>query len=162
MTEVEKLEKKYIEERVRIMKKLMEVYGEEVLEIAAAEKSKIEAERVKEKYKEYIPVNMKDYYKYAFNEFENLADLLGQEILKQTEDELIVKVSSCQYCSNYSSIPGGRMIGKKMICNMDAVITEALNEAFIVERPSRMMDGDEYCIFKILRKNSVCHENNEE
>jgi predicted ArsR family transcriptional regulator len=145
------LEEKYIEERVFILRKLAEIYGNQVFDIAAEEKKKLEEKRVIEKYKHLIPVNLKQYFQVAFNEFENINQLLSNEIIKIDENQLIVKVSNCNYCKMYSKFDGN-IIGKKLVCNMDEVITKALNNEFTLERPKRRMDGDDFCIFEIKRE----------
>ena len=151
MDKLRELEEKYIEERIAILQKLTDKYGEEVLNIAAEVKSKLEYSRAKDLFQKDIPVNMEKYYNYAFNEFENLKDSVEHEIVELTKNKLILKVHKCKYCDIYSKFSGNQ-IAKRTVCDMDLPITKALNESFTLERPSRKMDGDKFCTFIITKK----------
>lgn len=142
------LEQKYIEERVTMLKALVKEFGPSVLNKASEAKQELERKRVFENYASEIPVPLDRYTAIAFEDFENIDQQIKHEVLSQTESKLVIKVSSCNYCTTYRHL-GAEEIGKAFVCNMDVPITQALNPDFKLRRPSRMMDGDPYCIFEV-------------
>ena len=55
------IEKKYIEERVKVLKALEKKSGKKTVDMAADEKKKLIHKRMKEQYKDMIPVNIENF-----------------------------------------------------------------------------------------------------
>ncbi len=76
-------EKKYIEERVCILKALEKRFGNEVLEIASDAKKKTIALRIREKYKRELPVDMHRFFEIIFGDFEGIDRIIDFEVVKK-------------------------------------------------------------------------------
>jgi len=141
------LEKKYIEERVRILKALQEHFGDKVIEIAAEAKKKIMGPRIREKYKKELPVNIQRFFEIIFGDFEGIDRIIDFEVIKKTDKELEVRMNKCWYAKIYRAL-GAVDIGEKLVCDMDPEMNKALNPKIKMERPKKLMCGDDCCIFK--------------
>ena len=141
------LEKKYIEERVRILKALQEYFGDKVIEIAAEAKKEIMGPRIREKYKKELPVNIQRFFEIIFGDFEGIDRIIDFEVIKRTDKELEVRMNKCWYATTYRAL-GAADIGEKLVCDMDPEMNKALNPKIKMERPKKLMCGDDCCIFK--------------
>lgn len=141
------LEKKYIEERIRILQALRKHFGDSVIEIAARAKKKLMGPRIHEKYKKELPVNMQRFFEIIFGDFEGINRVIDFEVIKKTDKELEVKMNECWYAEIYRTLKAAD-IGEKLVCDMDSEMNKALNPKIKMERPKKLMCGDDYCIFK--------------
>ena len=84
------LEKKYIEERVRILKTLRNRFGDKVIEIAAEAKKKLMRPRICEKYKKELPVNMQRFFEIIFVDFEGIDRIIDFKVVKRSKGKLLL------------------------------------------------------------------------
>lgn len=68
------IEKKYIEERIKVLRALEKNFGKKIIDMSADAKKKLIYKRVKEQYKTIIPVNMDQFFKIIFNSFSNILE----------------------------------------------------------------------------------------
>lgn len=141
------LEKKYIEERVRILKALRERFGDEVINLASEEKKKLISSRICQEYKKEIPVDMQRFFEIIFRDFEGIERIIDFEVIKKSDKELEVKIKRCWYAEVYKALDAAD-IGEKLVCDMDPEMNRALNPKIKMERPKKLMCGDDRCIFK--------------
>jgi predicted ArsR family transcriptional regulator len=141
------LEKKYIEERIHVLKALQKQFGDKIIEIAAEAKKKLMEPRIRKKYKKELPVNMQRFFEIIFGDFEGIDRIIDFEVIKKTDKELEVRMNKCWYAEIYRSL-GAADIGEKLICDMDPEMNKALNPKISMERPKKLMCGDDCCIFK--------------
>jgi hypothetical protein len=140
-------EKKYIEERIEILKALEKKFGEKVIDSAADAKKNLIRKRIKETYKEIIPVNMDQFYRIIFGDFEGINNIIDFTVLEKTKSCLKVRVNKCWYAEIYRKLKAAD-IGHKMVCMMDPVLNENLNPKIKMSRPKKIMLGDSFCIFE--------------
>jgi len=141
------LEKKYIEERVRILRTLQDCFGDKVIEISAEAKKKLMGLRICEKYEKELPVNMQRFFEIIFGDFEGIDRIIDFEVEKKSKKELEAKINRCWYAETYRALEAAD-IGEKLICDMDPEMNKALNPKIRMERPKKLMCGDNCCIFK--------------
>jgi hypothetical protein len=141
------LEKKYIEERICILKALQEHFGDKVIEIAAEAKKKIMGPRIRKKYEKELPVNMQRFFEIIFGDFEGIDRVIDFEVIKKTDKELEIRMNRCSYAETYRAL-GAADIGEKLVCDMDPEMNKALNPKIRMERPKKLMCGDDCCVFK--------------
>ena len=149
--EIESLEKKHIEERVSILKALRERFGDEVINLASEAKKKLMGPRIREKYKNELPVGMQRFFEIIFGDFEGIDQIIDFEVVKKSDKELEVKIKRCWYAEIYRVLDAAD-IGEKLICDMDPEMNKALNPNIKMERPKKLMCGDDCCIFKYSLK----------
>jgi hypothetical protein len=141
------LEKKYIEERIKILKALEKKFGKRVIDLAADTKKKVIYKRMKDQYKEIIPVNMEQFFKIIFSDFEGIDKLTDFIVLDRAKNHLKVKMNKCWYAEIYRKLKAGD-IGHKMVCMMDPVMNKALNPKIKMSRPKMLMLGHNFCLFE--------------
>lgn len=141
------LEKKYIEERVSVLRALQKRFGDKVIEIAAEAKKKLMGPRIRKEYKKELPVNMQRFFEIIFGDFEGIDRVIDFEVVKKTEKELEVRMNRCWYAKTYRAL-GAADIGEKLVCGMDPEMNRALNPKIKMERPKKLMCGDDCCVFK--------------
>jgi len=141
------LEKKYIEERVRILRTLQDCFGDKVIEIAAEAKKKLMGPRICEKYKKDLPVDMQKFFEIIFVDFEGIDRIIDFKVVKKSKRELEVKINRCWYAKTYRALEAAD-IGEKLVCDMDPEMNKALNPKIRMERPKKLMCGDNCCIFR--------------
>ncbi|MEW6328695.1 MAG: L-2-amino-thiazoline-4-carboxylic acid hydrolase [Candidatus Micrarchaeota archaeon] len=146
MEELE-LERKYVEERVCILKALRKHFGDDVVEIAAQAKKELIARRIREQYAGEIPVDLRRFFEIIFGDFEGIERIIEFEVVKQSERELEVRIKRCWYAEIYRAL-GAADIGEKLVCDMDPAMNRALNPRIVMERPKKLMNGDECCVFR--------------
>lgn len=81
--ELESLEKKYIEERVGILKVLRERFGDEIINLASEAKKKLMGPRIREKYKNELPVGIQRFFEIIFGDFEGIDRIIDFEVAKK-------------------------------------------------------------------------------
>ncbi len=140
-------EKKYIEERVLVLRSLMEKYGKEILEEASKAKQEVIKKRIREQYKGKLPLKMDEFFKETFEDFEGVGELCSYEILDKNDKHLKVKMNKCWYADIYRSLKA-RDIGEAMVCRMDYAQNEVFNPKIKFQRPKKLMDDDDCCIFE--------------
>jgi len=145
------VEKKYIEERVEILRALEKKFGKEVTDLAADAKKKVIYERIKEQYKDIIPVSMEQFFRIIFSDFEGIDKITDFIVLDKTENHLKVRMNKCWYAEIYRKLEA-RDIGHKMVCMMDPVMNRALNPKIKMSRPKKLMLGHKYCMFEYWLK----------
>jgi hypothetical protein len=141
------VEKKYIEERVQILRALEKKFGKEVIDLAADAKKKVIHERMKEQYKEMIPVNMEQFFRIIFSDFEGIDKITDFTVLDKTKNYLKVRINKCWYAEIFRKLNAGN-IGHKMVCMMDPVMNKALNPKIKMSRPKKLMLGHKLCMFE--------------
>jgi hypothetical protein len=145
------VEEKYIEERIKILKTLEKKFGKRVIELAADAKKKIIYKRIKEQYKEIIPVNMDQFFRIIFSDFEGINKITDFTVLEKTKKHIKVRMNKCWYAEIYRKLKAGD-IGHKMVCMMDPVMNKALNPKIKMSRPKKLMLGHKFCIFEYWLK----------
>lgn len=141
------VEKKYIEERVCLLKALRDCFGNKVIEIAAKAKKELMGSRIRAEYEKELPVNMERFFEIIFGDFEGIDQIIDFRVLKQNKKELEVKINRCWYAETYRTLEAAD-IGEKLVCDMDPEMNKALNPKIKMERPKKLMCGDDCCIFK--------------
>lgn len=145
--EKESLEKKYIEERVGILRALRERFGDEVIDLASEAKRELMGPRIRERYGKEIPVSMQRFFEIIFGDFEGIDRIIDFEVVKKNDKELEVKINKCWYAEIYRALDAAD-IGEKLVCDMDPEMNKALNPKIKMKRPKKLMCGDECCVFK--------------
>lgn len=141
------VEKKYIEERVRILKTLRNYFGNKVIDIAAQTKKKLMGPRIREKYKKELPVTIERFFEIVFKDFEGIERIVDFKVVKKNKRELEIKITRCWYAEIYRALEAAD-IGEKLVCDMDLDMNKVLNVKIRMERPKKLMCGDDCCIFK--------------
>ncbi len=141
------LEKKYIEERVCILKALRKRFGDDVVGITSEAKKELIALRISERYAGEIPVCLRRFFEIVFGDFEGIDRIIDFEVVKQSEKELEVRMKKCWYAETYRNL-GAADIGEKLVCDMDPAMNRALNPRISMERPKKLMNGDDCCVFR--------------
>ena len=141
------IEKKYIEERVRILRALQKKYGKKIIGMSANAKKKLIYERMREQYKGIIPVDIEQFFRIIFGDFEGIDRMIDFKLLEKTESTLKVRVNRCWYADIYRRL-NAQDIGHEMVCMMDPSMNRAINPKIRMSRPKKLMSGDECCIFE--------------
>ena len=141
------VEKKYIEERITVLKALEKKFGKMAIDLAADAKQEIIYKRLKEQYKEIIPVNMDQFFRIIFKDFEGINKITDFTVLDKTGSHLKVRMNKCWYAEIYRKLKAGS-IGHKMVCMMDPVMNKALNPRIKMSRPKKLMLGHDFCLFE--------------
>ncbi|NIO23116.1 MAG: hypothetical protein GTN38_03775 [Candidatus Aenigmarchaeota archaeon] len=145
------IEKKYIEERVKVLRALEKSSGKKIIDRAADEKKRLIEKRIKEEYKNIIPVNMDQFFKIIFSDFEGINRITNFTVLEKTKNHLKVRMNKCWYAEIYRKLKA-EDIGLKMVCMMDPVMNKALNPKIKMSRPKKLMLGHDCCIFEYWLK----------
>jgi hypothetical protein len=146
-----KIEEKYIEERVKILRALEKRFGKKAIDAAADAKKKLIYRRMREEYKNIIPVGMDRFFKIIFGDFEGIDRIIEFTVLDKTKNHLKVRMNRCRYAEIYRKLKAGD-IGHKMVCMMDPAMNRALNPKIRMSRPKKLMLGDECCMFEYWLK----------
>jgi hypothetical protein len=141
------IERKYIEERVRILRELERKYGKEVIRLASEAKKKLISKRIKKQYKDKIPVDLDTFFRIIFGDFEGIDKIINFTLLKKTDKELEVRINKCWYAEIYRKLKA-EDIGYSLVCQMDPSMNKVLNPKIKLSRPKMLMKGDECCIFR--------------
>jgi hypothetical protein len=141
------LEEKYIEERVTILRALQKKFGKRVIDSAAEAKKKNIHNRIMEHYKQIIPVNMDQFFRIVFSDFEGIDKITDFTVLEKTKNHLKVRMNKCWYAEIYRELHASD-IGHKTVCLMDPVMNKALNPKIKMSRPKTLMLGHNCCLFE--------------
>ncbi len=123
----QELERKYIEERVAVLKSLMKKHGKSVLEEASKAKQETIKKRIRQQYKNRLPLDLDEFFNETFENFEGIGEYCSYEVLDKTEKHLKVKINKCFYAEIYRSLNAAD-IGEAMVCRMDYAQNEAFNQ----------------------------------
>jgi hypothetical protein len=145
------VEEKYIEERIEILKALEKKFGKRVIDLAAEAKKKVINKRMKEQYREIIPVNMDQFFRIIFSDFEGIDKITDFTVLDKTKSHLKVRINKCWYAEIYRKLKAGD-IGHKLVCMMDPVMNKALNPKIKMSRPNELMLDHKFCMFEYWLK----------
>lgn len=141
------IEKKYIEERVKVLRALEKRFGKRTVDFAADAKKKLIYKRMSEQYKKVIPANMEQFFRIIFGDFEGIDRIIDFTVLVKTKDHLKVRINRCWYAEIYRKLKAAD-IGHEMVCMMDPTMNRALNPKIKMSRPKKLMSGDDCCIFE--------------
>ncbi len=141
------LEKKYIEERVHILKALRERFGDKIINLTSEAKKKLISSRIRQEYKNELPVDMQRFFEIIFRDFEGIKRIIDFEVVRKNDKELEVKIKRCWYAEIYRGLNAAD-IGEKLVCDMDPAMNRVLNPKIKMERPKKLMCGNDCCVFK--------------
>ena len=146
-----KIEEKYIEERVRILRFLEKRFGKKVIDLAAGEKKKLIYKRMRGQYQKIIPADMNQFFKIIFGDFEGIDRIINFTVLDKTKNHLKIRINKYWYAEIYRRLEA-HDIGHKMVCMMDPTMNRALNPKIKMLRPKKLMLGHDCCIFEYWLK----------
>jgi hypothetical protein len=146
------IEKKYIEERVKVLRELQRRWDKEILEAASKAKKELMARRIREEYGDKLPVDLDTFFHIIFEEFEGINRIINYTVLEKSKTKLRVRIDRCWYAEIYRSL-GAQDIGEAMVCQMDPTMNKALNPKIKFSRQKMLMKGDDCCLFEYFLAN---------
>jgi hypothetical protein len=137
-------ERKHLIEQLEILKKLKERFGEEVIEIASSARLAVHKRWMKELSQHKLGRPSEIFKHSAFSVISAEENLLGYEVLEDSNEKFAVKITKCRYADFYIE-KGEPEIGYAMHCALDFGETEAFSSGIILKRTKTLMQGDKCC-----------------
>jgi len=128
-----------MEERAALLRKLIDRFGGEVLDVVSAHT----AERVRARL-EAEEVERRDLSAVMELLWDRISDVISFDVLERTPAALRIRVTRCPFAEEMRRL-GATEIGDALYCAYDEGFCEGLNPAIRFERSKTLMAGDDCC-----------------